>query len=208
MLQLLRSNGAHDFKQNNLVQKEPLLKACLDLLLYDPFEWGRPRTTDTEWRHKSKKSENLGRWGRQNMLRPYLKIWEWERIFGRAVKAISVVREADCCQTDTHVDLLSHYLSMTLSCLLQTPLLPLLPSWCARRLNSLNPISNNKQTTTNIHFMNNISLVSWLCVKQQRLTHVALEYMALCLLRAPPVPGPLPSHAPAAPPALSGLTLH
>ena len=49
----------------------------------------RPRTTDTQWRHKSNKSENLGRCGRQNMLRPYLKIWEWEWIFGRAVKAIS-----------------------------------------------------------------------------------------------------------------------
>ena len=48
-----------------------------------------PRTTDTQWRHKSKKSENLGRCGRQNMLWPYLKIWEWELIFGRAVKAIS-----------------------------------------------------------------------------------------------------------------------
>ena len=47
------------------------------------------RTTDTQWRHKSKKSENLGRCGRQNMLRSYLKIWEWELIFGRAVKAIS-----------------------------------------------------------------------------------------------------------------------
>jgi hypothetical protein len=32
---------------------------------------------------------NLGRSGRQNMLRPYLKIWEWEWIFGRSVKAIS-----------------------------------------------------------------------------------------------------------------------
>ena len=31
------------------------------------------RTTDTQWRHKSKKSEILGRCGRQNMLRPYLK---------------------------------------------------------------------------------------------------------------------------------------
>ena len=49
----------------------------------------KSRTTDTQWRHKSKKSENLGRCGRQNMLRPYLKIWEWEWIFGRAVKAIS-----------------------------------------------------------------------------------------------------------------------
>ena len=46
-------------------------------------------TTDTQWRHKSKKSENLGRCGRQNMLPPYLKIWDWELIFGRAVKAIS-----------------------------------------------------------------------------------------------------------------------
>ena len=34
------------------------------------------------------KSENLGRCGRQNMLRLYLKFLEWELIFGRAVKAI------------------------------------------------------------------------------------------------------------------------
>ena len=47
------------------------------------------RTTDTQWRHKSKISEKLGRCGRQNMLRPYLKIWDWDWIFGRAVKAIS-----------------------------------------------------------------------------------------------------------------------
>ena len=44
------------------------------------------RSTDTQWRHKS---ENLGRCGRQNMLWPYLKIWDWGWIFGRAVKAIS-----------------------------------------------------------------------------------------------------------------------
>ena len=50
----------------------------------DPFQ---ARTMDTQWRHKSKMSEKMGRCGRQNMLRPYLKIWEW--IFGRAVKAIS-----------------------------------------------------------------------------------------------------------------------
>ena len=49
----------------------------------------RARTTDTQWRHTSNISEKLGRCGRQNMLRPYLKIWEWEWIFGRAVKAIS-----------------------------------------------------------------------------------------------------------------------
>ena len=47
------------------------------------------RTPDTQWRHKSKISEKLGRCGRQNMLWPYLKTWEWEWIFGRAVKAIS-----------------------------------------------------------------------------------------------------------------------
>ena len=49
----------------------------------------QPQTTDTRWRHKSKISEKLGRCGRQNMLRPYLKIWEWEWIFGRAVKTLS-----------------------------------------------------------------------------------------------------------------------
>ena len=53
------------------------------------FLWVCARTTDTQWRHKSKISEKLGRCGRQNMLRPYLKIWDWDWIFGRAVKAIS-----------------------------------------------------------------------------------------------------------------------
>ena len=47
------------------------------------------RTTDTQWRHKSKISEKLGRCGRQNMLWPYLKIWDWDWIVSRAVKAIS-----------------------------------------------------------------------------------------------------------------------
>ena len=42
---------------------------------------GSPRTTDTQWRHKSKISEKKGRCGRHNMLQPYLKIWEWEWIF-------------------------------------------------------------------------------------------------------------------------------
>ena len=36
-----------------------------------------------------KLSGSLGRCGRQNMLRPYLKIWNWDWIFGRVVKAIS-----------------------------------------------------------------------------------------------------------------------
>ena len=57
------------------------------------YSWSRSasskqsRTTDTQWRHRSKISEKMGQWGRQNMLRPYLKIWDW--IFGRAAKAIS-----------------------------------------------------------------------------------------------------------------------
>ena len=38
---------------------------------------------------KSKISEKLVQCGRQNMLWPYLKIWDWDWIFGRAVKAIS-----------------------------------------------------------------------------------------------------------------------
>ena len=58
------------------------------ILLYSSWCF-QTRTTDTEWRHKSKKSEILGRCSRQNMLWPYLKIWEWELFFGRAVKAIS-----------------------------------------------------------------------------------------------------------------------
>ena len=37
-------------------------------------------------RHKSKKSEKLGRCDRHNMLRPYLKIWDWDLIFSRAVQ--------------------------------------------------------------------------------------------------------------------------
>ena len=59
----------------------------------------RTRTTDTQWRHKSKISEKLGQCGRQNMLPPYLKIWEWEWIFGRAVKAISSLGvRSPCCK--------------------------------------------------------------------------------------------------------------
>ena len=38
------------------------------------FTYSHTQTTDTQRRHKSKKSENLGRGGRQNMLRLYLKI--------------------------------------------------------------------------------------------------------------------------------------
>ena len=48
-----------------------------------------PRTTDTQWMHKSKKSENFGRCGRQNMLWLYLQIWKWELVFGHWLKVIS-----------------------------------------------------------------------------------------------------------------------
>ena len=51
-----------------------VLSSCIILL--------GSRTTNTQWRHKSKISEKLGRCGRQNILRPYLKIWDWDWIFG------------------------------------------------------------------------------------------------------------------------------
>ena len=60
---------------------------CL-LHLPDTFIGYYTRTMYTQWRNKSKISEKLSRCGGQNMLWLYLKIWEWEWIFGRAVKAI------------------------------------------------------------------------------------------------------------------------
>ena len=48
-----------------------------------------PWSTYIQWKHKSKKSEVMGRCGRQNMLPLYLKIWDWDSILGHAVKAIS-----------------------------------------------------------------------------------------------------------------------
>jgi hypothetical protein len=62
----------------------------------------RARTTDTQWRHKSKISEKLGRCGRQNMLWPYLKIWDWDWIFGRAVKAIFSLGVRSPCSRALH----------------------------------------------------------------------------------------------------------
>ena len=47
-------------------------------------------------------STNLGQCGRQNMLRPYLKIWEWEWIFGHAVKAISSPGVRSPCALKCH----------------------------------------------------------------------------------------------------------
>ena len=65
------------------------------------------RTTDTQWRRNSKKPEILSRCGRQNMLWPYLKIWDCDLIFGRAVKAISSTGVRSPClllkgQSSTH----------------------------------------------------------------------------------------------------------
>ena len=51
------------------------------LLQWVQTHFAGARTTDTQWRHKSKKSENLDQCGRQNILWLYLKIWEWEWIF-------------------------------------------------------------------------------------------------------------------------------
>ena len=59
-----------------------VVKCPPDFLLYS-------RDFERLSRHKSKKSEILGRCGRRNMVRPYLKIWDWDLIFGQAVKEIS-----------------------------------------------------------------------------------------------------------------------
>ena len=67
-----------------------LIRSLIQMEIVLSFlSWYTSRTTDTQWRHKSKISEKLGRCGRQNMLPPYLRIWDWDWIFGRAVKAIS-----------------------------------------------------------------------------------------------------------------------
>ena len=72
-----------DYKSGPVQQ----LKNLHTFKLWHNFCWAKSPTTDTQWRQKSKISEKLGRCGRQSMLPPYLKIWEWEWIFGRVVKA-------------------------------------------------------------------------------------------------------------------------
>ena len=66
-------------------KNKTIFKVLLDSLYsswlnnFELFFWLeslQPRTTDTQWRHKSNISEKLGRCGRQNMLRPYLNIWD------------------------------------------------------------------------------------------------------------------------------------
>ena len=47
---------------------------CIWIFINLRCHWNRARTTDTQWRHKSKISEKLGQCGRQNMLWPYLGI--------------------------------------------------------------------------------------------------------------------------------------
>ena len=75
-------------KNTDRIVPVPHRRAPLSL----PLSWAAKqftRTTDTQWRHKSKIYEKLGQCGRWNMLRPYLKIWDWDWIFGRAVKTVS-----------------------------------------------------------------------------------------------------------------------
>ena len=50
-----------------------LLQGFLKLFPCCNFPCSKTQTTDTQWRHKSKISEKLGWYGRQNMLRPCLK---------------------------------------------------------------------------------------------------------------------------------------
>ena len=59
-----------------LIQSWATSHFTLGWIIQEKFVYLVPRTTDTQWRHKSKISENLGQCGRQNMLRPYLKVWD------------------------------------------------------------------------------------------------------------------------------------
>ena len=52
------------------------VKKCQNMTFKVNFLCQKSQTTDTQWRHKSKISEKLGRFVRQNMLWPYLKLWE------------------------------------------------------------------------------------------------------------------------------------
>ena len=74
------------------------------------------RTMDTQLRHKSKISEKLGRCGRQNMLRPYLKILDWDWIFGRAVKAISSLGVRSPCPRDQENSTSTYVLTLVWNC--------------------------------------------------------------------------------------------
>ena len=68
---------------------------CKDIVLFHEISISKNDScraatrTLSQWRHKSKISEKFGGWGRQNMLRPYQNIWDWDWIFGRTVKAFS-----------------------------------------------------------------------------------------------------------------------
>ena len=95
-----------------------LYKQCAWLIAIQLNDKGKSaslqsQTTDTQWRHKSKISEKLGRCGRQNMLRPYLKIWDWDWIFGRAVKAISSLGVRSSWMMLWPPSLLSHVSQLT-----------------------------------------------------------------------------------------------
>ena len=70
------------------VSKTPFCSRRKEECFHVPFLYNDTRSTDTQWRHKSNISEKLGRCGRQNRLQPYLKIWDWDWIFGRSVNAI------------------------------------------------------------------------------------------------------------------------
>ena len=90
-----------------ILHRIPLLCRVVQTKLGQSKSWSHgsvsimEQTTDTQWRHNSQIYEKFGRCGRQNMLRPYLKIWDW--IFSRALKTISSlgVRSPWCCSRTT-----------------------------------------------------------------------------------------------------------
>ena len=70
--------GFSGFSLRNGVKIISFSSAYLVTSHFAYFEYKDTRTTDTQLRHKSKISEKLGRRGRQNMLWPFLKIWDWD----------------------------------------------------------------------------------------------------------------------------------
>ena len=88
-------------KEQGCIRRQEVWKTALPWSEFQPelsrknfvrnSDWYETQTTDIQWRHKSKISEELGLCGKQNMLWPYLKIWEWEWVFGRSMKDISTL---------------------------------------------------------------------------------------------------------------------
>ena len=90
-IQKVPNEGRHLSKMNNIF--DPMM--CTMVIWVVEFSSTKLERFLPKNQHTQRKLLNfenwckMGRCGRQNMLGPYLKIWEREFIFGRTVKAIS-----------------------------------------------------------------------------------------------------------------------